>query len=792
MRPFNLGATIIASRDVTITIRANDAFSVVLNKYNQAVDSAAKNTSSLGKASDGSASNFDRLSKAVTGFVTIGLAVKIGQIGLELNQLGREVNATRTVFEQLAGGSAAASDLLDRMADATGNVVDNMTLMRGASQLMNLGLTQSADQTVKLVDMIIALKKPTDDATSAVDNFSLMLSNASYLRLDSFGLSAGRVRDRVAELKEEFPDMAREARFTMATMEEMEKKMVKLGDATKVAETATGRMETTFENFKQQFGSNLNQGVEGGLGIIEIMLGIHPAQQAILKAKADAAAIALAEDLNHSLISAMSGAGFGMDAGFITEFVKTSLEMAATDPSLMGDVDNFMSAVFRQMGATVGDTGPFRQILQDTMDIHLFNQEDRDNAAEMAAEQQRILDIEAQRVENARMVLSFTDQMADLNERNSRAAIEQYNAEQRIAGIRAQMMGQMGESGQAAFGAAFSMNGEMHGDTGVPQYLTQGQAAAVAEQADAVATLVDQMKALNEETEGTFTEEEIENAESYSDRLGDMADNAQAAADAFENMSLDELLGRDSGGRLGEELDVVLEKMKALGAEAHQLQNAGDAFDLASGRESWMGKAFEEQIATNLAQSIMGGGMTEHMAAAILREFDAVMAGSQLRGVDVNNPQFQSMMTSTFTNPSFNPDTFNPDEFLAGFSPAADAAQNMSTAIAETGTSMGGITSEMDVATASADLFAGSMIVANKQAEGVEAHVKAVSADLEKLSKTTTKIPFELEWANPSAFLAWLLPGLIQAVQGAGGVMPGTDSRASSSGPLVRQGQGVS
>lgn len=766
-----------------------------MQKYNDQMNKAEQNTKELGKASDG-------LGTAMKGLFTLALVQQVSNYVGEMVKLGTEANATEARFRALTETMGEYDETMGGLRKATLGAVDDMTLQSGALLLIQTTGIKTNEELQRMMNLIVQTKKPSEDMTTAINNFGLMLANNSILRLDSFGISASKVRLRIEELKSEL-GVDRSTAFRMAVLEEGEKNIRKFGDAADVASTASSRFATKMTNAAQDIAQAAATGFEGWFLFFDYI----DKKAAHDKEQLQELATTMSQDLlpaSKELSDLFSGRWgevdmMGMEGvgstSFILNFTQEAIAAAQKNPALLNDIDAFREFLFERMThgsqeqmnelLAVGDSGIFSGMVEAIVPMLDKSQALRDVAESTADVQLRLRDIIS---DQNSLYVDQQKYIDEVHRKSQEAADAAQFAADRQNVILSTYMGALGVAGEGAMSAAFSMNGQASGDTGVPEYLTQGQADAVGQAAAQARMLADNMKAASEAEEGLFTDEQVERADAYAGQLEDMADNAQDAADAFKNMSLDEMLGRDGGGRLGEELDTVLEKMKALGAEAYQLQNAGDAFDLASGRESWMGKAFDEQIATSIAQSIMGGGMTEHMAAAILKEFDAVMAGAQLQGTDINNPQFQSMMTSTFTNPSFNPDTFNPDEFLAGFSPAATAAQTISDALVDTGTVSGDISSNMDLAVASADLFAGSMIVSNKQAEGIVGNVATIGTELEKVSKTTTKIPIQLEWVNPNGVWTMILPMFVQMMTGTGGVAPGSNTQASSSGPMVRQG----
>lgn len=219
-------------------------------------NAANKAATETGKVDSG----MDKLGKTLDAAMGYFAASKLIDFGTEMVNLGRNVTATGAVFDQLAGKMGNAQEILASLRDVTGGAASDMDLMSGANMLMRLKVADNADELSKLIGYISRLKSSSDSMGSAIENFSLMLANQSVKRLDSFGLSAGRVQERLDALKE--AGMSAEAAFKQATMEEMQRSVEELGSAADVSITSIAKLEARWDNFKN--------GLAGGMaGIVE-------------------------------------------------------------------------------------------------------------------------------------------------------------------------------------------------------------------------------------------------------------------------------------------------------------------------------------------------------------------------------------------------------------------------------------------------------------------------------------------------------------------------------------------
>lgn len=257
---YTISIAIVGDNKLSGTLRMS---SDDLKRFSNETRNATQNTAQMD-------STLTRLRGAVTGFVgALALRQVIG-FAEDMNELGTQVHANRVLFDQLTRSWGDSADSLQRLRMATGGVVDDMTLMSGANQLLRLNITETSRDTADLIGMIQRLKQPTQSTTDAIQNFALMLSNESLLRLDSFGISSANVKRRMDELGQSFRE---------ATMAEMANQIERLGDAADVAITPLARLQTQIENVMQAAGANLNTGVNAIVGGV-YAIGDYAAREA--------------------------------------------------------------------------------------------------------------------------------------------------------------------------------------------------------------------------------------------------------------------------------------------------------------------------------------------------------------------------------------------------------------------------------------------------------------------------------------------------------------------------------
>jgi len=213
------------------------------------------------------------LATAAAGLAT-GAVVGVGALGAGLADLAMEaapVQQVQETFDALTDSIGEAStSMLDDLRSATNAMVADADLMASANQFMSMGLADSADQASELAEMATRLGMAMGgDATESMENFALMLANQSIPRLDSFGISSGKVSERIAELQAATEGLSREQAFMQAVAEQGAVAMERLGDAGMEGPAAMmARLQATMDNLKTSMGTAFLPVLERVLGTV--------------------------------------------------------------------------------------------------------------------------------------------------------------------------------------------------------------------------------------------------------------------------------------------------------------------------------------------------------------------------------------------------------------------------------------------------------------------------------------------------------------------------------------------
>lgn len=214
----------------------------------------------------------DKVSKTVTASwkqLTIAGAAVAGGLKLlgDAVEHGLEIKRADDALAAYAGSAEEAERVTDLVVEATERSIPRFAAMQSATRFLAMGLATTGDEAAKLSRIAVTLgtsmgKGPTE----SIEELSLLLANQSIPRLDTFGVSAGRVRQRMEELAKSSENMNREQRFMAAFMEEAEGKMEQLEDAGYEQGTAIDRLKARWVDFRDTVARFL---AEEALGIIE-------------------------------------------------------------------------------------------------------------------------------------------------------------------------------------------------------------------------------------------------------------------------------------------------------------------------------------------------------------------------------------------------------------------------------------------------------------------------------------------------------------------------------------------
>lgn len=217
----------------------------------KAKDEASKTLKGIGGSLDG-------LNKGLAVLGGVGVAA-IGATAYALGNLAMaavKAEPVRIGFDNLTKSIGSSADaMLDKLRPATMNLMSDLELMQSTNKLVAMGLAETEDEAAQLANMAVTLGMAMGtEAGPALENFTLMLANQSIPRLDTFGISSGKVRERIQELMDATADMTREEAFMVAVMEEGETAMGNMEGIADSTAVKIGAVETAWANAKDEIG----------------------------------------------------------------------------------------------------------------------------------------------------------------------------------------------------------------------------------------------------------------------------------------------------------------------------------------------------------------------------------------------------------------------------------------------------------------------------------------------------------------------------------------------------------
>ena len=611
-------------RSVTVRISATDNFSQVVDNYNQKMGAARDRTREMGERSDTTGGKVDGLSTLIKGAFTIALAKQIANVGLEMVNVGTQVTQVKERFEALVGPMGDAEDTMKRLQEATLGIASDFDIQKGANILMQMGLAKSPEELEQIIGLITRIKKPTDDLGTAIQDFSLLLSNQSILRLDNFGLSSARVRERIHELLASGEALNRSDAFKMAVLEEGAKSVDRLGASAENARTPIALLETKIQNLINTASVNVAEGAQGLVGIAMIATGNYPGQQEAAKAAGDRLAADLEMAFGKAMTDPALAGSAGSDQSFVREFMQKAVQKAIDNPELAADAQKLRDAVLADMGvrdaAAALEAGGSLHDLEAQLDV--MSRVSAETVTQNAL---------------ARETMANQIRQTAEAERQMELAREQVEIEQRRMAVesqRAQLIGGLDYLNQQAVEVGFqNFTGTMGFEDQLPDFMTSDQADRIAQMADETKSMADEIDRLSKVDPEMFTADEIQNAKDTAATVKDLASEAEKAADAFERIQLTDIFGQTSGGTLGEIGQMVLGQFQGSEEQKAALQRQ---LELQSGQVT-QGSLFLQEV---LVPEIAKAGDNPELAAAMAAQVNDLLLNAALAGVDTNDPEF--------------------------------------------------------------------------------------------------------------------------------------------------------
>lgn len=604
----------------------NYTVNVTLNGQDNLSDDLTKVNSELNDLDDGTTKASDGVDSLKTAALAMGAAFVANQlmdyVG-QLNELGAQANNAERNFIQLSGGADVAKKTLSELQIATRGVVDDTTLMNGANRLLMMNLASTGDEAAKLTGIAVTLGKTMGvDATTAVGDFASMLANQSIPRLDNFGISSGKVRDRIEELKKS--GMGMDEAFKTAVLEQGALAIDRLGTAADKGATGIEKLQTRFKNLAQDLGQTVNNTLEASattldqiVQIVQIRSGTSPMQQ---QAAEEAKALAQTFTDNYTVAISQYMGQTEFDTGEAAanwyDSIHNAFELVVNNPSLVKDKTALMAAL-----TDVPDN--MKSDMADAL-MMSFDDAGYQQAASMINDKRKAAQQAAGEAEAKKYLSAFADTwrstadnvfstlhtMADAADP---AKLEAWRAQQQaIADAHAEL---------TTFTNSFS---DIPTVTNVMDVTQTGSLSMMLE--DAKTQLVDIQEAAKA---GILQDSDVTKAQAMVDQMQGMQDKISE----IQNMTLGGLLGTSSGGAMGElEAKILAEASAGGGLSERQLAELESTLDTATGKSTASSQTLDETIVPMIAEIAQKLG-PDAAAVAMQNVTDYIKQGNYL-GLD--------------------------------------------------------------------------------------------------------------------------------------------------------------
>ena len=633
------------ARDIQVTIRAVDQFSQTFRQYNEQLKQVGTNSAQLAQGVKQQDNAFAGLATGIKASIAAYAGLKGLQMVGEMVQLGDAANRAENVFRNLTSSMGGYAANMAALRQATGGIVDDMTLQESGAKLLQMGLAGTTEEMARLSEMAVKLGGAMGmSVEKSFSDFALMLANQSIMRLDQFGISGAKVRAEMNELRETM-GLTKEEAFKLAVLDQGSQALDRLGASAEAAQTPMARLQSLIANLSQDFSQGLATGINSLVGLAEIGLGQNPTQianrdrAAASQRAADAAYLRGMGGFGGSLADMGIQTGAGFDE---SSYLLRIRDLMASDPDMLGQSP--FDAAMVVGGDMFGDYGTNEAVAQ--MFAAMYQQQQQGREVMLA---QISRNYAAQFFDPANMGgfggLGFLGQsgapsldwmggttgrgfMSSINPfaTGGRADIVSAQGREAVAAHNARLRAQQAAQGQLAqYEGAYGMAA----DTDVGQFMRRGQADALSTTYDQVSADFERLQTLADQ--GLISEAELERARTLRDNVGGVADAAQRAADNFENITLAGVFGQGGGSLAGEMTDMVMSQLSDSGMSQDQMSAIQQQLDLSSGRETASSVIMKDQVAPMLAD--IATQLGPEAAALAIQNLQTFMREAALAGM---------------------------------------------------------------------------------------------------------------------------------------------------------------
>ena len=193
-----------------------------LDKLKQSLGKTQAEAEKSGRA----ISAFGRILEGVGAGAVLTFAMRAGKMFLQMAEGGYAIRRAERALIAYTGSQWQAAAATKAVMRAANGLLSHYEAVQTAARLFSMGLAKNADEAARLTRIAIQLGTAMGRGPQqAFEEFTLLLSNQSIQRLDTFGISAARVRQRIRELQKAQEGLDRQTAFVQATLDIAEQKL---------------------------------------------------------------------------------------------------------------------------------------------------------------------------------------------------------------------------------------------------------------------------------------------------------------------------------------------------------------------------------------------------------------------------------------------------------------------------------------------------------------------------------------------------------------------------------------
>ena len=246
------------SQDINIKVNAQNAASPTLKRVQQDI-------AGLDKAAGTAAGGIGAMGKAFAAAGIVAFGAQVAGATIELAKMGAQSLALKSSFDQVQGGAANATAILDSLRSASRGMISDYDLMLSANKAALLGVADTAEEMSGLLQIASVRGRAMGiSATQAFNDIVTGLGRMSPLILDNLGITVdleattAKYAATLGKSADALTDAERKQALVNAVMESSASLME---DANASAQNLAGQgfaqLDSAWANFRAALGESI-------------------------------------------------------------------------------------------------------------------------------------------------------------------------------------------------------------------------------------------------------------------------------------------------------------------------------------------------------------------------------------------------------------------------------------------------------------------------------------------------------------------------------------------------------